>query len=351
MAYAGMYTYRNPTTGQEYAYGDPTINRSAIEGQGLQYVQGPTGAESDPLAALRQSQPETTPISRYTNPADNTAALFPEAGRTFGGGDEEAIRETEKKGVQEAIDAINESIENELASARQAGLGRLGRTRAMGAAFGLVGSPTGEAQRQGTEKLNLAEEREIEASRRLQIETMLGRADDRASAEIIARRQLAQTNQEKYLEFLGTQKTEARKDIETLAKVGANVEKNTEVYNRLMTQSGYDPLTFDSLLNYYKEEGKKIKYEHVYDSNTGELTLFGIDPKTQEPVFKKYKTDMAQGEVFKEIEGVPYAQKKDAAGNISLRKLEGFTPSAEKALDIEKKQLDIKEAEQRIAAG
>ena len=337
----GMYEYKNPVTGETFSYGDPTINRGNIEGQGLEFVQGPTGSEVDPLIALRTPAPEPTPVSRYTNPAADTTSLFPESGRTFEAGDEEKIRETERRRVQSAIDAINESIAGELSRARIAGAGRLGKTRAMGAAFGLTGSPTGEAQRQETERLNTAEEKEIEASRRLQIETTLGRADDRAAAEIIARRDLAQKNQEKYLTFLSGQKDEARKDIETLAKAGANIEKNTDVYNRLMKQSGYDPLTFDSILNYHKKQGEKIDYKSTYDSERGELILFGIDPKTQQPVFKTYKTEVSKDETFKEVDGVPYAMKKDDKGNISLRKIEGFTPGPEKALDIEAKRAEI----------
>lgn len=346
----GLYTYRDPSTGKEFGYGIPEINRQAIEGQKLEFVSGPTGAETDPLAKLRESEQAQTqaPITRYTSPGTEAPALFPAVDRTFGAVDEEKIRETERKRVQSAIDAINESIAGELTRARELGVQRLGRTRAMGAAFGLTGSPTGEAQTIETERLNLAEEREIEAKRRNLIETALGRADDRAAKEIIARRQLAQTNQEKYLEFLSGQKEEARKDIELLAKTGAKIEQNTDVYNRLMKQSGYDPLTFDSILNYYKSEKEKIKYENVFDKDTGTLILFGIDPKTQEPVFKKYQTDIAAGETYKEIDGVPYAMKKDEKGNVSLRKLEGFAPSAKKGLEEEKLRKEIEKLELEV---
>lgn len=44
------YKYKDPVSGQVFSYGDPTLNREAIQGQKLQYVSGGTG---DPLAGFR----------------------------------------------------------------------------------------------------------------------------------------------------------------------------------------------------------------------------------------------------------------------------------------------------------
>lgn len=159
--------------------------------------------------------------------------------------DEESIREKARKDVQAQIDAINELASTELEAARVRGRERLGQTRALGAATGVLGSPTGEAQKEKTYQVNVAEERAIRAAAAERVANIQAGVNTRADAIIQASRTLARENAGKFMEFLKTQSTDARADMKSLAATGA--ELSSDQRQKLIDQTGYDPETFDQL--------------------------------------------------------------------------------------------------------
>jgi len=163
-------------------------------------------------------------VSRYQKEAKT---YYEGLDRTPPTPDEEAkIREEMRKAVQAQIDAIEKAYKDMLAQERVRGQERLGMTRAMAAAGGLLGSPMGEAQRQKTVALNKAQEQALQSEKQAKIAAILAKADERAERKIELEKAKAEAAQ-----IISDAKAEA----ETLKKNDGTAEVTSAVVTTSIT--------------------------------------------------------------------------------------------------------------------
>lgn len=205
-----------------------------------------------------------TAVTRYGSPSATVGSMFG-AGGAFDTTpvNETAIRDKARADVQAQIDAVNELAQSELVTASKNAEQRLGQTRALGAASGVLGSPTGEAQRQGTEVVNTQEQNAIKAATAAKIADILSGVNTRADTLVQNAKTLATGNAEKYVSFLKEQTTQAQSDFKALATGG--VVLSGDQRTKLLEQTGYDPATFDAL------------YKSIQVANTPKADIVG-DP-------------------------------------------------------------------------
>jgi hypothetical protein len=213
----------------------------------------------------------TDPVQEYYDSLDRTAPT----------GDEQTnIREQARKDMQAYLDAINSEYAGLVGQEQQAGQGRLGQTRAINARSGLIGSDFGEANTAETQKYNEANIKALEAEKSVRLGEVNGKIDQRARDEIASQKAEALGNSEKYIERLSKNQESARNDLKTLAKSGAVMDKTK--LQVLQKQTGYDPLTFESIYNANKpvpeytnpmqlKDGTLI----ITDKSTGEVKNLG----------------------------------------------------------------------------
>lgn len=270
------------------------------------YTLDPSGTTYSPAGGGTTTS--APPVSRYTQAAES---LFQEGGafgalRPYSAEDETRIREQERTRVQSQIDAINELMNVELASARRAGEGRLGETRALSAATGTLGSPRGLAHKEQVRELNLEEESAIRAAAQAKIGTILSGVESRAADIVDKQKTLASTNATAFLDYLGQISERALGDMQALATAGAELSEDQK--NRLVEQTGYDPETFDTLYKsmYVANSADVInKDKPIIDEAGGKITyiLQKKDPTTGAVSFTTETLDIpvtAQGKKVKQ---------------------------------------------------
>lgn len=234
---------------------------------------------SGPMAGQQASNSGT--VTRYTDPAASASAPLvkspiyngptivgysdqfgqapsrygetlssPYGATTFSSADENSIRNNARSQAQAGIDAINEMMASELASARQRGEERLGETRALGAATGVIGAPRGNAQLDNTRAVNAAEENAIRAAAATKLAGINDNINSRGDQLVQAAKGAASQNADKYVALLKAHSDNALTDMKQLAAAGAELTPNQR--NKLISQTGYDATTFDQLYKSYQ---------------------------------------------------------------------------------------------------
>lgn len=195
---------------------------------------------------------------------------------------EAAIRENVLRQQQARIDAINKVYDDELVKARATAQGRLGETRALGAARGVLGSEFGLQEKAGTEAINQQQEQVIQNQRQREITDVLDRVDTISREKYAAESAQVDKNNAEYLNFLGSKQNEARDTIKLLANSGANIEElNQEEYKKLIDASGYSPIQLDAFYNAAKPKASQVKYEYK-ELKDGTLLRTGDDGSIKE---------------------------------------------------------------------
>lgn len=301
-----------------------------------------------PAAPITDTTPAggTIPTPRPTiTPANPIADYYNSLNRTQP--DEASIREQEFQRQQARIAAINSVYDEELNRAREVGRGRLGETRAMGAAMGVLGSSFGAAQKNQTEDANTAVERGINVERQAKIADVFNQIDQNTMARVQSDRARADKNSEAYIGFLKDSQEQARSSIKELAAGG--VDFNTlsqEQKKKLVDSTGYDELTLESVYNASKKADRvKYDYQQLKDGslirtgddgtfkNMGKYEAPNSDPAWKiesfadgtvawvNPTTKQFETvgnygkPQAEGKIVK-IGGVDYVQNADGSFSI-----------------------------------
>ena len=233
------------------------VQRYPSTGAGSLDPSAITGPADPQYAVGGKYNPAPTGITRYTAPTAPGGMFAPGGAYDTAPVDEVAIREKARKEVQTQIDAVNELARTELVAALGRGEQRKGQTRAIGASSGLLGSPTGDAQAKGTEAINVQEEQTIRAAQQAKIAEILAGVTSRGDTLVEKAKTAATLGADKYAAFIKDQATQSKTDMTALATAGADL--TSEQRTKLMTQTGYDPETFDAL---YK--GLKIANSNQY---------------------------------------------------------------------------------------
>lgn len=239
--------------------------------------------------------------------------------------EEEEIREKTRKAIEAQIDAIDAMYAGLARREEEKGVERLGRTRAMVSRGGLLGSPMGVAQMEKTKQYTAEQLKLLEEEKNVRIQSILGRADERAEEEIRLKQKEARENIAIYMDYLKGVRDEAREDWSGLAKSGVTldqIKENKEYYDQALEELNMNNLKFDFWYESNLPKAQQLDYSEIeYRGDNGNLWLkrIGFDPVTGEK--KEYNYDLGlpwptEPTEIKVFDGVPYKAVKDEEGNV-----------------------------------
>ena len=274
---------------EEWAKKNPQLMRGdySIEESATPLQTGVIAGAKEPVAI------------RYPPEEDKEKAFYKGLDITPPTAEEEAtIRENIRKQMQTQIDAINTLYADLVSKEEVTGVERLGRTRAIGAKGGLLGSPMGETQMEKTKEFTAKNVALIEKERQLKISAVLDTIDTRAETEIRLQKAEALGAQERYFTYLRSVKTEAREDMKTLSQSGTSLDvlkANKDLYSQLLKETGYAPFQFDIIYNKNLQKENQISYKFEFikgpEGRKNSIVAYGINPLTGQLVSKKYDVD------------------------------------------------------------
>lgn len=258
-----------------------TQTRTSLPGPVAPTIPTPT-----PQSPVSQPVPQTGEPSNYTNPVDQ---YYNNLDTTAPTADEQVnVRDQARKDFQAYIDAINNEYAGLISTTSQQydqyGQQTAGMTRAAAARSGTLGSDFGNAaianDAATTGKNKDAAIKALQNEQTSRIQEINGKIDQRARDEIAASKAEALGNAEKYVARLSQNQETAKQDLKTVAKSGVALDKTK--MQVLQKQSGYDPLTFESIYNANKpvpeftapmqlKDGSLI----ITDKTTGEVKNLG----------------------------------------------------------------------------
>ncbi|MES2225002.1 MAG: hypothetical protein V4478_03370 [Patescibacteria group bacterium] len=176
----------------------------------------------------------------------------------------DAIRATALSQMQSQIDAINDVYAGLTAKEKINATDRTGKTRAIGARSGDLGGDFSNAELQKTSDFNDEAMATLQAKKTAEISSVLNAVNARADALYAQQKEEALGNQEKKLAYSEQNQKEARANLATLAGHGVSLDKLTQdEYNKLIDQTGYDPMTFQSVYNASQTAANKIDYKYT----------------------------------------------------------------------------------------
>jgi hypothetical protein len=333
----------NPNLGQEFGFGGGSIYRYTGANAGN------VGLNNEAVQVSAPPQAPTTPAVPPTTPLQPTLPSVTKP--TLEVIDENSIREETRKRMQSHIDAIEANFANLITQENVAGGDRLGQTRAVNARSGLVGSDFGAAQTEKTTQFNKQQVKALEDEKAAKIGAVLANIEDRASAEIKAKKEeaLGKYNREQD-EFVQTQEN-ARADLEQLAKSSVDLGQfDPAQRTALFKQAGYEDTAFGELVyNAMKPKAAQIdyKFEKLAD---GVGLFYGTDPVTGELRTQKVTTPIPDGFTLTIApDGTPILFNKNTGeARIANGFNEGQFIKPEDPLDTTKKLLDIQKLQREL---
>lgn len=293
----------------------PQINDQSTQAQGAEAVN----YNRDQAKKLGIDLPGSTytgpTMATFQNPANTQQTeadrfqqqLYKDANTPI---DQGAIRQNYINQFQDQINALNQVYDNQLAQARQEGVGRVGSGTAILARRGLAGSPRGEAIKEGVLTQNRGIESAIQDERNVRVQSIYGQATQLAAQEAADKRAAKERGASAYLDYLKGQDT--RRADNLTSTVGA-----------LITQ-GIDPSTMDAseISNLAKTLG--VDTQNILGSY--KVAKAQADARAAEAQFKKEGELLNRSKTQNEIDlanakfaedkrqfGLEYALKKQAA--------------------------------------
>lgn len=284
-----------------------------------------------PTAATAVATTTEEPVKRYdfsnTNPASQEETDY------YAGLDRTPVTDESRQKIRDdiarqqqvRIDEINKSYNGLVSQENQYGQGRIGSTRAMAARGGLLGSPMGQAQKTNMENYNVEKVGIINDKRNNDINAVWDKIDTRADAAIKAKEDAVNKNITDYFAYSKEQITEAKQNMVDIAKTGQELTTlNPDDKKKIMEQTGYSELVFDSIWNQNlpKNQQKNYKYQELKD---GSLLRTG-DDGSAEVVGNYAPPDATAGWEVTTESGMPYWAKRGKDGIIyDLKPMEDNT--------------------------
>lgn len=285
-------TYYNPTTKQVRRYSsDYLASAPGIGEVSSQFSEGSPDPSQAPNYRYYQDDKETamdpSTVGGAAAPAsskpDPIADYYKNLRTTELSADEQtAAREKRLKEVQDQLDATNSYYQSLLAQTGAAEDAKskesAARVRGLNVSAGLTGSP--EASKAAQEDFNLSTDRKqkslavIQAEQARAVAAIRGAATKAADDDIKAQKLQAEGNQEKYLSYLEKTRTErqttARTNLAALAKSQGRDKLSEEEWNKLIEDSGMDPLSAEA---YYKANSPTPEYFSPIQTKDGSLIV------------------------------------------------------------------------------
>lgn len=257
-----LYTYKNPSTGQSYSFGDPTLNKGTIQGQGLQYVSGPG---PDPFATPESSpaQPGSSAVPRYptgyNSPTPGAGTAAPqnslestESAIMAGSTPEDPTAVANRIAGQYAseIAAIRNLYAGLTSQQQTSNVNESGKTRARVAASGELGQDMGDAQQQSQEDINNQKLAAISDEEQAKEAAVYTGAATTAESEIQAEKQNQLSALQGKLTFQESQQQNAQDQMRTVASTYDLAGLPQNLYDSLYESSGFaTPEEFNAFYN------------------------------------------------------------------------------------------------------
>lgn len=192
-----------------------------------------TDPATDPLGGVRRYTGNVTvnPLAAAKKTAVDNLNTTPV--------DQADINKKVAEEMQDRIDSINNVYTGIIASEKNAGVGRLGRTRATSARGGTLGSDFGNTDLANTETFNKEKVLALENERASQIADVMSKIQSRQDEKVKAAKEEYFKNTEAKLAYMKDNQDKAKEDVKTLASTGTDLNKLTqEEYNALIEQTG-----------------------------------------------------------------------------------------------------------------
>uniref|UniRef100_A0A6H1ZCE0 Putative transglycosylase n=1 Tax=viral metagenome TaxID=1070528 RepID=A0A6H1ZCE0_9ZZZZ len=280
------------------------------------------------------SKPTATTAPRYdasgnlaggTRSDGSTMSLEEWKAQQNAGVDENAIREQVRSENQARIDAINGAYDSMIGERRVVNEGNLGKTRAVNARSGLIGSDFGDANTKNQENANANALKAIEVERGQQISAIYTKMDEVSYNRIQAEKAQASNDADGYANYIAKAQEAASATIETLGTAGYSIDDikadDPERLQQLLESTNMSELELAAKLNMYKPAEEKIDWKTDIKGNY--LMAYGIDPKTGE--MKYYTQELpadAVGNDVKIVDGELWSVTPDG---LSATKIGGST--------------------------
>jgi hypothetical protein len=248
--------------------------------------------------------------------------------------------EQKQKDRQDRINAINEIYTPRYAQqekeAADTALRNQSRVSALTSSAGLTGSPYAtsalEEQRGLDTKSSKAERDLLDSQKMSEINDAFATVDKLAIDRAKLLKEEAKLNVDAKVAFYQQQETDAKSAITRFGANGATLEdlktSDIKTYNTLKEVSGLSDFEITNLLTSADQNNKILKTEVTSDG-----TVVNVVQKANGKIdVQRFPTNITGNETFQLVDGVGYGMKKDANGNLVMRKLtskETETPAGE----------------------
>ncbi len=343
------HSYGLVASPSDYISSAATGSNGDINTQLLAKLQTGASAPTPPAPAATSATPAATPtVRRYTGDAapstpgasidvygtytgpggikangtpSQLAAIYggSPADYAYAAPDEATIRANALNAVQGQLDATNNTYADLMTNRGVVDQNNLGKTRAVNARSGNLGSDFGAANEAATQKSNEQADKALADERDLKIQTILGQVNTDAEQKLKDQQALATKSAEARTTYLKDLGDRAQAQIKQLAQSGASLEDLSDSeYNHLVETTGYTPeqLKAEFVLNKPKQD---ILHSEVVGSNYIQVSQDPISKKTQTNVIP-LGVDIPQGYKVEKLENgqlVFYPDKFDPSKSVA----------------------------------
>lgn len=196
--------------------------------------------------------------------------------------DEGAIKESVRAENQARIDAINGVYNNLVAGQEVTNQNNAGRTRAVDARSGLLGSDFGNAQAATTDALGQKAIGAINAERASKIDAVYQNIDALANQQIAAAKQEAVGKADAYQKYLTQAQTKAENSLTQLGASGTSYDtlksENPQALQTLKDNTGLSDFEIALKLNASAPAAAKINWQNKIVGDN--LVVYGVNPLT-----------------------------------------------------------------------
>lgn len=238
------------------------------------------------------------------------------------------IREQVRKSLQAQVDATDKYYNDLVAREQQAGDVRSARVRGVNVRAGLIGSDFASANAENQAQANRGAVAAIENERAMKVSAIFDKIDERAQKQIETETALAKANAEQRVALLSQLRTEAKNDVQNIAKGGFSLDRFREspAYSQLLEETGLSNFELDALYNANlpKKAAKDINYQKIGNNKIAAFWV-GDDGTIQK---QEYDFEIPAEKDLKVIDGVPYLYDPETQ---VLEPAGGFTPKAKES--------------------
>ena len=191
--------------------------------------------------------------------------------------DYDSIRRSEMAHARAVASSIRRQYEPKLQAEAENAEARNKRARALNLAGGLGGTDFASQNAQKVDEHNAKIRGNIEAEREAKINAVINNVQFRAQSRFDEQNKLFREEAEASLESIERFREEARADLTSLANSGVQLgmlkAQEPEMYEQLVSESGYDPMIFDAVYSQNLPQAERPEYKYI-NAGGGKIMRF-----------------------------------------------------------------------------